>query len=481
MSIILRLWDPRKDDDVTTYDFYDLDESAKDDGLWSFKSLDNDSPGDPDNDKLENNYDFYSQDTGYSDNSYFKDDEDIDFMYLSEFHEELPDVFGEDDGVWGFQSLDNDSPSDPNNDQINSEYDIGDQENDGAVSSSSYIPDNTDCEFYDIAEAFGSEFDFNDIDKNDISDNDKNYIQYNFGDLDKSPYEIVPIYFLRVLRYCIADLLVKDPFAVKLIDMNNKVVPIITLQMYYNIETNKCFIEYRFDEKVVKEYSRYRLRILINRYINSNFEYDLGYIPEIIFPEDGVNEICDSNDKLTPYVIGYWKSLSGRYEFIEDETEVMSDLMQFKIKDYGKDYKEAREKIYNTCKNSPEALWQSMIDIAMSYHIDLNQKPEKTMSDFIKEVDSLRSSFNQTILTEEQKSDYIKEYMDIYQRYHNNESQFNTKVAELDSKYGVVEGNNKNIPLVFDRFKEVYYQFFNRRLPDPYRFTKRYFISLEQK
>ena len=159
----------------------------------------------------------------------------------------------------------------------------------------------------------------------------------------------------------------------------------------------------------------------------------------------------------------------------------MSDLMQFKIKDYGKDYKEAREKIYNTCKNSPEALWQSMIDIAMSYHIDLNQKPEKTMSDFIKEVDSLRSSFNQTILTEEQKSDYIKEYMDIYQRYHNNESQFNAKVAELDSKYGVIEGNNKNIPLVFDRFKEVYYQFFNRRLPDPYRFTKRYFISLEQK
>ena len=127
MSIILRLWDPRKDDDVTTYDFYDLDESTKDDGLWSFKSLDNDSPGDPDNDKLENNYDFYSQDTGYSDNSYFKGDEDIDFMYLSEFHEELPDVFGEDDGVWGFQSLDNDSPSDPNNDQINSEYDIGDQ------------------------------------------------------------------------------------------------------------------------------------------------------------------------------------------------------------------------------------------------------------------------------------------------------------------------------------------------------------------
>ena len=56
MSIILRLWDPRKDDDTTTYDFYDLDESAKDDGLWSFKSLDNDSPGDPDNDKLENNY-----------------------------------------------------------------------------------------------------------------------------------------------------------------------------------------------------------------------------------------------------------------------------------------------------------------------------------------------------------------------------------------------------------------------------------------
>ena len=27
-----------------------------------------------------------------------------------------------------------------------------------------------------------------------------------------------------------------------------------------------------------------------------------------------------------------------------------------------------------------------------------------------------------------------------------------------------------------DRFKEVYYQFFNRRLPDPYRFTKRYYI-----
>ena len=53
MSIILRLWDPRKDDDVITYDFYDLDESAKDDGSWSFKSLDNDSPGDPDNDKLE--------------------------------------------------------------------------------------------------------------------------------------------------------------------------------------------------------------------------------------------------------------------------------------------------------------------------------------------------------------------------------------------------------------------------------------------
>ena len=72
-------------------------------------------------------------------------------------------------------------------------------------------------EFHEELPDEENKFDFNDIDKNDISDNDKNYIQYNFGDLDKSPYEIVPVYFLKVLRYCIEDLLVKDPFAVKLI------------------------------------------------------------------------------------------------------------------------------------------------------------------------------------------------------------------------------------------------------------------------
>lgn len=200
----------------------------------------------------------------------------------------------------------------------------------------------------------------------------------------------------------------------------------IYLQWWISQE-NKAYLELDYSDQFKHKYDKDDIADGVIRYLHSNFHYDINVWDETVMPEDGVNEVCDSSDILTPYVISYWKSMSGRYEFLTDRVKVTHD--------------------------------------AEIYQMGLDIKPEKSFNDFIDQVKLLRAKYSQPILSESQKTKYFEEYGKLITKYSSDKDQFDKELDKLKKKYNLYNGNlNDKIPEIFDEYKKLYKEYFKKDL-----------------
>lgn len=211
----------------------------------------------------------------------------------------------------------------------------------------------------------------------------------------------------------------------------NDAGPCIGIQFWYNMSTNKVFIEYDLSWQAEFIYTTKRLKEAFEDKMENNFKYETNIWYEIITPEDGIDEKCDSNANLTPYTIGYWKSISAKYQFLEDKTEVLAD---------------------------------AKIIMNPSDEIDKG-KPAKRFEEFIDEIGKIRKKYDKVFMTNEEKDQYINAMYKIATIYERDSKEYKDAISSLNNKYGIVVNTNSLIPKMFKEYQSLYYSFFEKELP----------------
>lgn len=245
--------------------------------------------------------------------------------------------------------------------------------------------------------------------------------------------------------------------------------PSVSIQICYNEYMNKCFIEI-YVNKEFKEHFAHSLvpiKTMFFEWLAKNFKQDTSVWPEIILPEDGKNEICDGSDVLTPFTVGYWESLSGRYEFFDDEIKVLKDYNNMAFPKYDDEYYEKVNQIFNQYyKTDFETFTRKIYELATEYNIKLDQKPRKDFADFIDTVEAINAAYAQVLLSEDRKDEFIDRYMLLLKEFRNNPAEYKRKLNLLYLEFGIIPELNKLVPEMFDLYKEKYEIFFEKELEE---------------
>lgn len=212
----------------------------------------------------------------------------------------------------------------------------------------------------------------------------------------------------------------------------------IALQLWYNKDTHKAFIEYDLNYVAEVNYNTSRVKETFEWKMKNQFHFETYMWYEFLNPEDGVHEDCDSNALLTPFTIGYWKSLSGRYEFVEDDTEIYADAT-------------------NYMNPSDEIRGGAPTKRFYGPTIGTN----KSWCTIVAEI---RDRYKQTYLSEEKKNQYIETVNAYARAYGRNSTTFKTKVNELKNSMGIITNVSANVPSVFSQYNTAYTNFFGRAL-----------------
>ena len=247
--------------------------------------------------------------------------------------------------------------------------------------------------------------------------------------------------------------------------------PAIAIQLYYNSDTNKCFIEVNLNSNFKNQYadSILAIKTTFTRWLNKNLKHHTTIWPELIFPEDGKHEICDSSRLLTPFTIGYWKSLSGNYQFIEDEVKILKDYNDMVFPKYDDEYHEKVNQIFDTYyKTDFETFNSKIYELNLEYDIKPDQKPRKDFKDFINTVEEINELYAQVQLDEDKKAEFINEYMDLLALYKNDPAIFDNLLNQLYQEYGIKRDLNSKIPEIFELYREEYKLFFEKDLEFEY-------------
>jgi hypothetical protein len=217
--------------------------------------------------------------------------------------------------------------------------------------------------------------------------------------------------------------------------------PCICYQYFYNEKTNKAFIQFDiYNDK--KLFNRNKLYALIARRINNQFWLDTNVFPELMNPYTRVKlKNTDTAYSITPYTIGYWRSMYGYWEILEDKAEVELDLKAKYLK--------------------PE-----LKDITI---MDLYNKAEEI---------SRRYNLLRERISDQNKEIYITRSYEILQQYKDDDEMYKQKMHELNSTYNPYGYNNNNIPNAATEYREWYTSIFNTKLCDTEKFTNRYFYQM---
>ena len=140
--------------------------------------------------------------------------------------------------------------------------------------------------------------------------------------------------FFLAMTECLQDNNIKAYYTVYTYD------PSVTFNTYYSYEYNKAFVEVRLNGLFKNTFKDdlVQIKAVFDNNINSNFKINTWTYYERIMPEDNENTICDSSPITTPYTINFWKSLTGRYEFLEDEVNVLKDCNDASFPKYPDEY-----------------------------------------------------------------------------------------------------------------------------------------------
>mgnify|MGYP006872998300 CR=1 FL=1 len=263
----------------------------------------------------------------------------------------------------------------------------------------------------------------------------------------------------------------------------SKTVDAMALQFYYNIETNRCHIEFDFNNVFKKNYSDYvyKVQSILKNIIKIELYDDTTIYPEIVFPEDGVNENCDSMTLLSPYTIGYWKSISGKYEFITDKEKILIDYNNLVFPTDTEEYETKKKAIYDDYMTKMKlggsrALLQKYDNEFRSklynLNVEYNMVPgengsfRKNFKTFIDIIRDINYEYSQPILSEEDKSNYIDIHSNNLIYYSNTPSLYEKVTKNLNNQFELKDKLNEEIPNIFEIYKEKYREFFEKDLSD---------------
>jgi hypothetical protein len=306
--------------------------------------------------------------------------------------------------------------------------------------------DLTTYDFYDLDDPEGDTtndeelYDFGEVTPDEhYSKNDPLAVEYNFGGLDEAPDTIVDRYLVKLIKDAVRDAVSNGNLKAVVTDLFNPLADIITFQYFYNYKTNKAFIEFKYSDRIKRNYDIDAISAKISSYIKSNFKYDIEIWPDVTTITDYSKSANLSDSLITPFTIGYWESLSGEYEFLSDKMEVLVDI-----------------------------------------NIDLSETsypPDMKFDDFCEFVYSLDKRYSQVELSEEDKSNYINEYNELYLEYHDT-PEWNTKLDELNSRYSVVKDLNSRIPDMFEEYATEYARVFDKELPEVLPFVNKTYVEI---
>ncbi len=248
----------------------------------------------------------------------------------------------------------------------------------------------------------------------------------NRGDYDFSNGENFYIYIVKRFVDALRDVNIDGTIKLRRKPLyNNPTCCGIFLQYYFTKE--KVYIEFDYDNQFKQKFDTTAVTAMLHRYIRANMHYDTGIWPEIVLIEDNDSIYCDTSEYINPFVIGYWKSINGRYQFLTNRTKVLVESQ-------------------NTANTT-----------------GITRNFEK----FTREVFNLRLKYFQIALSEEDKKKYFDEYVEVCKTFTDRNSIENMKkIEDLKNKYKIKSQLNNKIPEIYQEYYKLYKKYFNTELPN---------------
>jgi hypothetical protein len=167
------------------------------------------------------------------------------------------------------------------------------------------------------------------LELNDIEEDDEDAIDPNVYFVDS--IHLIANFILDSLFY----ILDKPHVKMKISEIQNMFEPHVLLHIAKNKRMGKMYIEYDLDyylRHILIDADEYRdFCYDVSTKINKNYKYEIvRFWPEIVNPRyDGV--ACGQNDILTLDTVSYWRSINGRFMFLEDKVECDMDRTKYKL------------------------------------------------------------------------------------------------------------------------------------------------------
>ena len=418
------------------YDFGDAEDDPMPEFNFDFGDTDEQAPFVGDDDGL---YNFGYIGTDYDDPCTAEGDYnfgelfDIDSFNFRDLLEDPP-VEGPDDGEFNFGCLDTEE-DDPATAIGN--YDFGDL--DDGDTASELVIDISTMDFYDTnsedqlideeedirddesEEEDDHAYDYNDIDEHPSIGRKHTPFdrEHDFGKMETIGWYYTQTFLLNATNEAIIEMMGDESYYAEIINNITKNDSYIKFQYFYNERTNKSFIQFVMMKN--DTYDRIELVERIVRKIKESFYLETGITPEIMNNNQQSN-VCDNKKKLTPYSIGYWKSLDGKYEILDDTSQIALDF----AKNSDNIFEEFKERVY---------------ELDLEYNLFDNNKK----------------------LSQLDKKNYMAEYYDIVKNYKGTIAYVN-KMKELNLKYNSNAYINSNIPEAFSKYMQLYKEYFNTNL-----------------
>ena len=298
-----------------------------------------------------------------------------------------------------------------------------------------------DWDFGDIEDDEEFIFDFKDMDEIELYPPTQFDVEYDFGCQDELGYQKTKEFLVKALNDAVRQL-TETKLVVTEAENKQKVLANVLFQYFYNERTNKSFIQFNINNNSY-DFDRDKLKKLITWRIESQFKYDTGIWGEVV----NRNHVgCDATDvsyNVTPYTIGYWVSVDGTYEAVEDKAEVYLDL---------------KDK-------------------------ELPPQRSATIWDVFKTAESISRKYNLIYgqVSKEDKDNYIKEREKLLLKYRDPKYKdyYKGQVEILEEKYNINRYRNENIPEAVTEYMDWYREYFDANIPDVHSYTRRCNLAIQ--
>ena len=365
----------------------------------------------------------------------------------------------EDLDTYDFKDLDE---SNEDNDENDTDYDYGELDDEHPINQT----------------ITGMAYDDNYHNNAIVKSSDPTAEVYDFGDITNYFDRVIGEYLIKLFRDALRDATNDGSLKVKVNIMENPANQFVKLQWLLNTKSNKLYIEYDFNKNFAALHDIEAVIYNIKNYIHANLKREISFIPEILIIEDDY-KVVDQYTFVTPYTVGYWKSVSGKYEFLIDEVSIKNKLDAIEFPKYPDEYYSRYDEIYNRYYiRNFNKFEDEIYKLKKEFRITGGETSGITFENFCKDVYELNKRYMKKELSNNEKNQYIEEYMQLYIEHHSDDN-FEELVADLNTSYGLEASNTDDkVVELFTEYNNLYEQYFNVSLQDISNYTRRIYIEL---